>query len=171
MDEGKRARLQALIARAGSSNEQEARTSAWIACKMMREEGITPEQAMAPKALAAAPGWTPPPERREDRYREPPRSSSGPDWDHGYRTPLLPSEDMMDQNRMLAQQAQMREAQALRARQQLAVASKRLRELEDERARQLGVSAARARLNREHRSQTVARPIPLPAGAGRSEKY
>ena len=171
MDEGKRAKLQALIARAGSANEEEARTSAWIACKMMREEGITPEQAMAPRALAAAPGWTPPPERREDRYHDRPRSSLGPDWDHGYRTPLLPpSDEMQEQNRMLAQQAQMREAQALRARQQLALATQRLRELAAEKARQASVAAARARLNRE-RSQVVARPNPLPTGAGRSEKY
>ena len=163
MDEGKRARLQALIARAGSSNEQEARTSAWIACKMMREEGITPEQAMAPKALAAAPGWSPPPERREARHE--------PTWGHEYRPPLLlPSEDMIEQHRVLTQQAQMREAQALRARQQLARATQRLRELDAEKARQASVAASRARLSRE-RSQTVVRANPLPTGAGRSEKY
>jgi hypothetical protein len=166
MDEGKRARLQALIARAGSSNEEEARTSAWIACKMMREEGITPEQAMAPKALAAAPGWSPPPERPA-RYE--------PNWAQEYRPPLLlPSEEMVERARMAEQQAQMREAQALRARQQLARANQRMRQLEEEKARVERVAAERERELRWRRGQTTAAVAPttrLPTGAGRSEKY
>jgi hypothetical protein len=170
MDDAKLRRLQALIARAGGAeDDEEARTSAWIACKMMREEGITPEQAMAPKALAAAPGWTPPPDRYQDR---PARSARlGPDWDHGYRAPLmLPSEEMSERARIAEQQAQMREAQTIRAQQRLAVASKRMRELEEEKSRLERVAAERAREVRHLRG--VRPPVAIfPVGAGRKERY
>lgn len=68
---GKLARLRSLIALAGSPELEEARTAAYKACQIMREEKIDPTQVVAllgpaeRHAAAAAPPPAPPPEQRQ----------------------------------------------------------------------------------------------------------
>ncbi len=55
-------RVMKLIALASSPVEEEARTSAWLACKMIRENGLKLVERLPPPRTT----WTPPP------YRPPP---------------------------------------------------------------------------------------------------
>ncbi len=70
-------RIEKLIALSGSANEHEARSAAFLACKLIREGGYRVVDAATPDPWAdafAASGWTaaPAPARRPPPRRPPP---------------------------------------------------------------------------------------------------
>lgn len=68
------ARVAQLVALAGSPYEQEARTSAYLACKLIREHGLRVTDGEAPEAYEADTGVR---ERGEHRVDAPPYVDGG----------------------------------------------------------------------------------------------